>query len=111
MTELDEIRTILLQTAQQQASLQQQLIETRQIADSNARSIQANSNAIEELRRNQEEASTEMRTNIADVVGMIGDLIQQADEDRRLIREMQSEVRGLQTQGNRILERLLGTNE
>lgn len=101
MNELDEIKAILLQTAQQQASLQQQLIETRQIADSNARSIQANSNAISEL-------VTEMRESITDTVGMIGNLAHQADEDRQLIREMQSEVRGLQTQGNRILERLFG---
>jgi|GEM_PF-4541099 hypothetical protein len=38
---------------------------------------------------------------------MVGDLAQGADEDRQAIREMQSEIRGMQVENRRILDVLL----
>jgi hypothetical protein len=53
----------------------------------------------------------EMRTNIRDVVSMITTLAESADEDRALIREMQREIRGLQTENRRILDHLLNDED
>ena len=50
---------------------------------------------------------TEMKANITDVVSMIGTLSQHADEDRRLIVGLHSQIVGLQTENRRILDILL----
>lgn len=73
MSELDEIRAILRDVAIQQQA-------TQQIVASNARAIEANSNAIAELKQRDEAVLTEMRQNIADTVSMItslGETLQQ----------------------------------
>jgi uncharacterized protein YoxC len=44
--------------------------------------------------------------NIEILIGAITGLISRADEDRTIIRQMQSDIRGLQTENRRILERL-----
>jgi hypothetical protein len=79
----------------------QQLRTTQQIVDSNARAIEANSVAIAELRRSQSETLQEMRDNVRDVVGMVGTIAEE-------MQEIHSEIRGLQTENRRILERLEG---
>ena len=92
---LAEIREVLSRTAQQQAEntvaiaeLRSSLAETRQIADSNARAVQAWESRITEA----EAASTAMtadtnrdlREAIADTVAMIADLAeQQGETDQR----------------------------
>lgn len=90
--ELDEIRSLLL--------------ETVQIANSNAKAIQANSGAIADLRIAMEQQKQELRDQASETVEWFSGVVNQADADRVIIREMQSEVRGLQVENRRILERL-----
>jgi hypothetical protein len=82
---LDRIEAILEANAQQ-------LVETRQIADSNARAIEAWGSRIEEGIAEAEEVSSSMAANtnrrmeeaIADTVGMIANLgRQQQETDQR----------------------------
>jgi hypothetical protein len=63
--------------------------------------------AVQQLAQQQESNHREMRTNISDVVSMITVLAQSADDDRAIMREMQGEIRGLQTENRRILDHLL----
>lgn len=67
--------------------------------------------AVQQLAHQQESNHQEMRTNIGDVVSMITVLAQGADEDRTIIREMQGEVRGLQTENRRILDHLINRED
>lgn len=67
--------------------------------------------AVQQLAYQQESNHREMRTNIRDVVGMITVLAQSADEDRAIMREMQGEIRGLQTENRRILDHLLNRED
>jgi hypothetical protein len=62
--------------------------------------------AIQQLALQQRDAQAETRASINDLIGMIGTLSQNADRHWAAIQEMQSEVRGLQTENRRILERL-----
>ncbi len=85
---LDRIESLLEQLTKAQVKAQQQIT-------SNARAIEANSNAIAELRASQQEFTA----SIEDVVGMVGSLgqsieqvSQQADQDRL---EFRSTVRSL----------------
>lgn len=94
MSELDEIRSLLL--------------ETTQIANSNAKAISANSAEIAALRAAIEQQRQELRDQASETVEWFSGVVNQAAEDRALIREMQSEVRGLQIENRRILERLEG---
>jgi prophage DNA circulation protein len=61
-----------------------------------------------ELALQQRDAQADMRASVVDLVDMIGTLSQNADRHWEAIQEMQSEVRGLQTENRRILERLEG---
>jgi hypothetical protein len=67
--------------------------------------------AVQQLAQQQQSNHQEMRTNIGDVVSMITVLAQSADEDRAVMREMQGEIRGLQTENRRILDHLLNGEE
>jgi hypothetical protein len=57
-----------------------------------------------DLAAQQQAAQAETRDSINDLVSMIGTLGQNADRHWAAIQEMQSEVRGLQTENRRILE-------
>ncbi len=77
---LDRIEAILLQTAQQQ---------------------QINTAAITQL-------ADQLQTSLADMAATITQLGEEAHEDRQVIREIQAEVRGIQTENQRILQYLFG---
>jgi hypothetical protein len=103
---LDRMERLLADTLQG-------LAETRKIVDSNARAIQANSDAIQanrgaiaDLRVSMEQQNQELRDQASETVEWFSGVVNQADEDRALILEMQSEVRGLQVENRRILERI-----
>lgn len=89
---IDRIEAILERIAEQQEQAQQ-------LVNSNARSIEATSNAIAELRQTQEVDRADFRSSIEDVVGMVGTLATE-------MHTMQSNILGLQTENRRILERL-----
>jgi hypothetical protein len=63
--------------------------------------------AIQQLAFQQREPQTQLTNSVEDLVRMVGDLAQGADADRQAIREMQSEIRGLQAENRRILDVLL----
>jgi len=68
---------------------------------------QATQNADrQEFRGSLEAGRQELRACIDDVVGMIGTLAETATETFARIDLMQSEIRGLQTENRRILERM-----
>jgi hypothetical protein len=67
--------------------------------------------AVQQLAHQQESNHQEMRINVGDVVSMITVLAQSADEDRAIMREIQGEVRGLQTENRRILDHLLNRED
>ncbi len=90
--ELDEIRSLLL--------------ETVQIANSNAKAIQANSGAIADLRVLQQQTFEQIEGLARETLEELARMGGEADEDRALIQEMQSEVRGLQIENQHILERI-----
>jgi uncharacterized coiled-coil DUF342 family protein len=89
---LDRIEALVLQLAT--ANLQHSAAITRHDEE-----FSRINNAIEQL-------TTETRASINDLVNMIGTLGQNADRHWESIQEMQAEVRGLQTENRRILERL-----
>lgn len=93
MSELDEIRSILLTVAQQQQQsqvrmeqFQADLQRTQQLIDSNARAIEANSAGIIELRAT-------LQANSADLVQMLTQFATEAAEDRVLIRQEMQGIR------------------
>ena len=92
MGELDDMKALLR--------------ETVQIVNSNAKAIQANSNAIAELRMLQEATLRQIDELARETLEEVVRLTTEAESDRAVIREMQAEVRGLQTENRRILERL-----
>lgn len=96
---LDRIESILEQVVLSQRETQSQIAETRNLVDSNARAIEANSAAISELKVTQERVFGQIdglaRETLEEIVRIRGE----ADEDRKLIV-------GLQTENRRILERL-----
>ncbi len=61
-----------------------------------------------DLATQQHDGQSETRASINDLINMISTLSQNADRHWTTIQEMQSEVRGLQTENRRILERLEG---
>src|SRR5512147_2525081 len=89
---IDRIEAILERIAEQQEQTQHQV-------NSNARSIEATSNAIAELRQAQEVDRADFRASIEDVVGIVGTLATE-------MHTMQSNILWLQTENRRILERL-----
>ncbi len=84
---LDRIEAILLQTA------------TR--LDQVATQQQVNTDAIARL-------TLQVEASIGDLAATITQLGVEAHEDRQVIREMQTEVRGIQTENQRILQYLFG---
>ncbi len=84
---LDRIEAILLQTAEQQ---------------------QVNTNAITQLTAKVDGLADQLQASFADMAATITQLGEEAHEDRQVIREMQTEVRGIQTENQRILQYLFG---
>ncbi|MDX2239094.1 MAG: hypothetical protein NW224_00245 [Leptolyngbyaceae cyanobacterium bins.302] len=86
MTELDEIRSILREVAVSQQQSSERLDRIEQIVESNARAIEANSNAMAELREIQNadraEFRASLRSEVEDLVGMITLMAEQAEQDR-----------------------------
>jgi len=72
---LDRIEALLEGLTRSQAT-------TQAIVDSNARAIEANSNAIAELRQVQEVDRLDFRASVEDMVENIMALAQQAEQDR-----------------------------
>jgi hypothetical protein len=87
MTErLDRIEAILERNAEQMAQSQQRhdtdFARISQLQESNARSIEANSNAIAELRQSQAVDRADFRASVEDMVSTITSLAEQAEQDR-----------------------------
>jgi hypothetical protein len=126
---LDRIENILLSTATRldQVSQQQQvnadaISELRSSQQANAEAIselrssqQANAEAITQLSTQMEqgfaESSQQLQESASYLVGIIGDFVEELQQDRAIIREMQAEVRGLQTENQRILQYLFGQQQ
>ncbi|KYC36847.1 hypothetical protein WA1_45130 [Scytonema hofmannii PCC 7110] len=126
---LDLIEALLLQTVQQQHAntatisqiAQQQQANTAtvsQIAQQQqantatisqiAQQQQANTATISQLTQQQAELKQELQDSISHLVSVIGNFVEEAQKDRAIIQELQSEVRGIQTENQRILQYLFG---
>ena len=68
--------------------------------------LESTAEQLREIALQQRESQAETRASINDLISMIGTLSQNADLHWNAIQEMQSEVRGLQTENRRILDRL-----
>jgi hypothetical protein len=66
--------------------------------------------AIRELSNQQQSLSHQLHEEVTNVVGMVNLLVQNADRQWEGFTVMQSEIRGLQTENRRILERLEAHN-
>ena len=102
----DEIRDLLAQTALQQQESIDRLARTGKIVESNASAIEANANAIAELRESQattqqqiDEFARDTRASIEDLVEMVTATIIQWAENA-------SFIKGLQVENRRILREL-----
>ena len=76
MTErLDRIEAILERNAEQ-------IAQAQQLVNSNARAVEANRNAIAELRQAQAVDRADFRASVEDMVTTISSLAEQAEQDR-----------------------------
>lgn len=96
---LDQIEALLLQLSTAAVRHDNQLSRLEQLVQSNAQAIEANAQAIATQRQAHDEL-------IRDAVEWFGDFSEKFERDHDAIVEMQSEIRGLQTESRRILERL-----
>lgn len=97
---LDRIENLLVTVAERQSTFQDQLEITQKIADSNARSTQANSTAISELRQSQTETLNELRSSVEDIIQMLTTQAEQASADRAELRRMIEAMYGQRRNGN-----------
>jgi hypothetical protein len=107
---LDRIERILLQVAEQQQQTQEQQQQFQEQQQRTQQQIDANAEAITQLQTTQARSQKNLDDLIEETLQMFGDSIAQADQDRAIMREMQSEVRGLQTENRRIFEVLRRRN-
>jgi hypothetical protein len=126
---LDRIEAILLHVAQQQqtntAAIERNattVTDLQQITQQNAAAItdlqqitQQNAAAITDLQQlTQQNAaaiadlSQNFEASVAELVSWIGEFAEEGQRDREVIREIQNEVRGIQTENQRILQYLFG---
>jgi hypothetical protein len=84
-------------------TMQQQQEQTRVLQTGIEQQQQQTQTNQAEIRSTQ----TEMRQSVEDAVQMIVTLAESADEDRKLIIEMQTSIVGMQTENRRILDHLL----
>jgi dsDNA-specific endonuclease/ATPase MutS2 len=98
---LDRIENILLSTA------------TR--LDQVAQQQQANTEAITQLTQRMEQGFAESRRQLEEtasyLVGVIGDFVEELQEDRSQAEQDRAIIRGLQTENQRILEYLFGQQQ
>jgi small-conductance mechanosensitive channel len=107
--ELDEIRGILAELARSQAAHQQQthaefeqmrqqsqaeMTELRGLVFSNARAVEANSNAIADLRVLAQQNSADIRGGIADLTDLMTQLAEEAAADRAELRLLIEAIAG-----------------
>ncbi len=62
--------------------------------------------AVRELANQQQVLSTQLHDEVTNVMAMVNVMAQNADRHWAVITQMQTEIRGLQTENRRILERL-----
>lgn len=67
--------------------------------------------AIQQQQQQINQNSCDIRDGINDVVGMIGTLAEQVQQNSNEIREIQAEIRGLQAENRNILAVLLNQQE
>ena len=100
---LDRLAEIVMDIASGVRNLTHDLAETRQIVESNARSIQATNQRLDSMEN--------MVNSNARVIQAIADAIGEAAEERREFRQsmaqQQSQMRGLQYENRQILDILL----
>ena len=114
---LDRLAEIVMDIASEARNARQDLAETRQIAESNARAIQASNERLDRLENIVEsntratQASNERLDRLgqtvdsnARVIQLIANAIGEAAEDRR---EFKQSIRGLQYENRQILDILL----
>ena len=89
----EEIRDLLAQTALQHQESSDRLARTEKIVESNARAIEANANAIAELRQTQEIDRADFRASIEDLVQMVTESAIRHEEHATFIRGLQRENR------------------
>ncbi|MFN6474358.1 MAG: hypothetical protein RMY36_032395 [Nostoc sp. SerVER01] len=105
---LDRIEELLLQTALQQQANTEAIDNLKQRFDDVGDRLEQTTQAISRLEANQEALQQQLEASISHLVGPIGDFVEEAQQDRAVIREIQSEVRGIQTENQRILQYLFG---
>nr|MDZ8061864.1 hypothetical protein [Nostoc sp. EkiNYC01] len=108
---LDRIEALLLQTAVQQQTNTEAIDNLKQRFDNVGDSFDQTTQAISRLEANQEALQQQLEASISHLVGLIGDFVEEAQQDRAVIREIQSEVRGIQTENQRILQYLFGRQD
>jgi dsDNA-specific endonuclease/ATPase MutS2 len=98
---LDRIENILLSAATRLDQVSQQQ--------------QANTEAISQLTQRMEEGFAESRRQLQEsasyLVGVIGDFVEELQEDRSQAEQDRAIIRGLQTENQRILQYLLGQRQ
>ncbi len=78
--------------------------ELRSLIAQNAIAIQQNNAAIDRVVATQ----ASIQESFQNLLQLVARVIEEGAEDRRAIREMQAEIRGIQTENQRILEYLFG---
>jgi methyl-accepting chemotaxis protein len=114
---LDRLAEIVMDIASEARNARQDLAETRQIAESNARATQASNERLDNLEKIVEsnaraiQASNERLDSLekivesnARVIQLIANAIGEAEEERR---EFRQSIRGLQYENRQILDILL----
>ncbi len=78
--------------------------ELRSLIAQNAIAIQQNNAAIDRVVATQ----AGIQQSFQNLLQLVAKVIEEGAEDRRAIREMQAEIRGIQVENQRILEYLFG---
>jgi hypothetical protein len=89
---------------------EQRLDRLEALAETTLLAIRELSNQQQSLANQQQSLSSQLHEEVTNVVGMVNLLVQNADRHWEAFTVMQSEIRGLQTENRRILERLEGHN-
>ncbi|NJL20793.1 MAG: hypothetical protein HC895_08235 [Leptolyngbyaceae cyanobacterium SM1_3_5] len=80
----------------------ERLNQLASLLDRTAQQQTVNTEAIAQLR----EEGAQVNQNIEMLVGAVNALISRSDDDRAVMQQVQTDMRGLQTENRRILERL-----
>lgn len=85
-------------------TVKQLLISAASVTESNSKAISRLTERVDRLTGSVDQATV----NVDRLAERFDRFVEQAESDRAAIREMQAEVRGIQTQNHRILEFLCG---